>query len=90
MNRIKFSSKFKLLFQVFFSFQEFLQQHENTVKSNNQKNNCINQLLRLLLLKYTQKTDKNNNKKMQYQPLSPRKKHSTTPLTEVLMATVKE
>ena len=63
MNRTKFSSTFKLLFQVFFSFQEFLQQHENTVKSNNQKNNCINQLLRLLLLKYTQKNDKNNKKK---------------------------
>ena len=32
-----------------FFFKEFLEQHENTGKSNNKNNNYINQLLRLLL-----------------------------------------
>ena len=31
----------------------FLQQHENIIKSNNTKKNCMNQILRLPLLKYT-------------------------------------
>ena len=37
----------------FFPFKFFLQQHKNLIKGNNKKNNYMNQLLRLPLLKYT-------------------------------------
>ena len=66
-----------------FSISEYLQQHENTVKSNNKSNNYINQFLRLLLLNHTHthrhththththtqnnKKINNNDKKIQYQ-----------------------
>ena len=46
-----------------FPFKIFLQQHENTIKSNDKNNNYINQLLRLPLLKHTHThthTEKNN------------------------------
>ena len=42
-----------VFFNLFFLLNFFLQQHENIIKSNNKKNNYINQLLRLPLLKYT-------------------------------------
>ena len=45
-------------FYKFFPFNFFLQQHKNIIKSNNKKNNYMNQLLRLPLLNYIQ-TEKN-------------------------------
>ena len=39
--------------KIYFYFKFFLQQHKNIIKSNNKKNNYMNQLLRLPLLKYT-------------------------------------
>ena len=37
----------------FFPFKVFYTKHKNLIKSNNKKNNYMNQLLRLPLLKYT-------------------------------------
>ena len=45
---------FSIFFKsVFFILNFFLQQHKNIIESNNNKNNYMNQLLRLPLLKYT-------------------------------------
>ena len=37
----------------FFFLLNFILQHKNKIKSNNKKNNYMNQLLRLPMLKYT-------------------------------------
>ena len=73
---------FFFFFIHFFLFCEFLQQHQNAIKSNNKIN--ANQLLRLPLSKHTHthththtndnnnsKNNNNNNKKRQYQSPSP-------------------
>ena len=52
------STTFFFFFNVFL-FKIFFTKHENIIKSNNKKNNYINQLLRLPLFKYTH-TEKNN------------------------------
>ena len=43
---------YPIFLKKFFPFKIFLQQHENAIKSNDKNNNCINQLLRLPLLKH--------------------------------------
>ena len=52
-NKVAGVSKISFFFYLmnFFPFKFFLQQHENTIKNSNKKNNYINQLLRLPLLK---------------------------------------
>ena len=88
--------KFVFFLNLFFLLNFFLQQHENIIKSNNKKNNYINQLLRLPLVKYTHREknntyDKKTNKKKSSANVPPQEKSiSTTPQTEVSVATVKE
>ena len=42
----------------FFFLLNFILQHKNKIKSNNKKNNYMNQWLRLPLLKYTHTEEK--------------------------------
>ena len=73
----------------FFLLNFFYSKHKNLIKSNNKKNNYMNQLLRLPLLKYTHththtriyiyiytyvKEKKNNNKKKDSTTLLPQEK----------------
>ena len=72
----------------FFPFKFFLQQHKTIINSNNMKNNYMNQLLTLPLLKYHTHTQTHTKyiytynkekkiiiiKRRQYDPPSPRKK----------------
>ena len=61
-----------IFFNNFFSFSGFLQQHKDTAKSNNKKNNYINQLLRSSLLKNTHRERNNtNNDKPSFQEKRP-------------------
>ena len=49
----KYKYFFILFLNQFFSFKFFFTATQNIIKSNNKKNNYMNQLLRLPLLKYT-------------------------------------
>ena len=46
-----------------FSFKRFLQQHEDTVKSNNKKNNYKNQIIKITIAKTYTHRKKDNTKK---------------------------